>query len=346
MFKKMKNRKGFTLIEMMAVIAIVAVLVAVIVPVVGKARVKAQAAADAANLRSLSATVATRYVTITDNDELSAGLEVPDSQLRDSKLILVYKDGNELQSYYADSLVGYSCYRGVPYNSRIATSGVIDEEWDDPEGTLLFVIGAGDYAGKPLTEILLDDYISYVTSEFEKGSATAEQAIRSEAGAYYDNNEAAIKKDAFAKAYANYMMQNAETKTENSGCTQVTKYKDANGNFVSEDDARQSYVSAGNAIVTEGYDYTVNSDNAAIQAGNNAANAVNKEEYVQDAVDDEWFEIGKSGFEQGGNAFVSGMDDVTGILGDSDLGEGYEEALGDISDSINKVWNDILKQMF
>lgn len=51
------NKKGFTLIEMLVVIAIIAVLVSIIVPVVSNSTVKAAAAADAANLRSVMAEV-------------------------------------------------------------------------------------------------------------------------------------------------------------------------------------------------------------------------------------------------------------------------------------------------
>lgn len=47
------SRKGFTLIEMLVVIAIVAILVAMIVPTVASASRKATAATDAANLRSI-----------------------------------------------------------------------------------------------------------------------------------------------------------------------------------------------------------------------------------------------------------------------------------------------------
>ena len=51
------NKKGFTLIEMLVVIAIIAVLVSIIIPVVGNSTAKAQAATDAANLRSAKATL-------------------------------------------------------------------------------------------------------------------------------------------------------------------------------------------------------------------------------------------------------------------------------------------------
>ena len=49
------NKKGFTLIEMLVVIAIIAVLVSIVVPAVSNSTVKAKASTDAANLRSLAA---------------------------------------------------------------------------------------------------------------------------------------------------------------------------------------------------------------------------------------------------------------------------------------------------
>ena len=54
--KKM-NKKGFTLVEMLVVIAIIAVLVSIIIPTVTSSTDKAKAAADAANLRSAQAVV-------------------------------------------------------------------------------------------------------------------------------------------------------------------------------------------------------------------------------------------------------------------------------------------------
>ena len=59
------NKKGFTLIEMLVVIAIIAVLVAIVIPVVGNSTEKAKEAADAANIRSAIATVTTQAISST-----------------------------------------------------------------------------------------------------------------------------------------------------------------------------------------------------------------------------------------------------------------------------------------
>ena len=64
--KKM-NKKGFTLIEMLVVIAIIAVLVAIIIPVVTSSTEKAAAATNAANLRSMVAEATTKIL----GDDLS-----------------------------------------------------------------------------------------------------------------------------------------------------------------------------------------------------------------------------------------------------------------------------------
>ena len=46
------NKKGFTLIEMLVVIAIIAILVSIIIPTVSNSTKKAKEAADVANIRS------------------------------------------------------------------------------------------------------------------------------------------------------------------------------------------------------------------------------------------------------------------------------------------------------
>ena len=72
--KKM-NKKGFTLIEMLVVIAIIAVLVSIVIPVVGNSTEKAAQAKDAANIRSACAELSIALLA----DEVSAGSDVTDN---------------------------------------------------------------------------------------------------------------------------------------------------------------------------------------------------------------------------------------------------------------------------
>ena len=73
--KKLTNKKGFTLIEMLVVIAIIAVLGAIIIPTVTSATAKAAAATNAANLRSYKAELVTSY--LANGEEKLADIEAP-----------------------------------------------------------------------------------------------------------------------------------------------------------------------------------------------------------------------------------------------------------------------------
>ena len=68
---KSRNKKGFTLMEMLIVVAIIAILVAIAVPVMNSSLDKAKAATDAANLRTANAIAAVYLLehpgTATDN---------------------------------------------------------------------------------------------------------------------------------------------------------------------------------------------------------------------------------------------------------------------------------------
>ena len=83
------NKKGFTLIEMLVVIAIIAVLVAIIVPVVGNSTVKAAAATNAANLRSYASEVAVMYL----NPGTGVDVNVDDST---GEISFEDEDGNDV----------------------------------------------------------------------------------------------------------------------------------------------------------------------------------------------------------------------------------------------------------
>ena len=61
------NKKGFTLIEMLVVIAIIAVLVAIVIPTVSNSTEKAREATDAANIRAIISEVSITGMTNNQN---------------------------------------------------------------------------------------------------------------------------------------------------------------------------------------------------------------------------------------------------------------------------------------
>ena len=73
---KKLNKKGFTLIEMLVVIAIIAVLVAIIIPVISSSTTKAAAATNAANLRSVKAEATTEFLSGAINNDGYVKVEV------------------------------------------------------------------------------------------------------------------------------------------------------------------------------------------------------------------------------------------------------------------------------
>ena len=81
------NKKGFTLIEMLAVIAIIAILVAIIVPAVGSSTVKANAATNAANLRSAAASIAIEYMEggldVDEDTGVISGFSIDEPEMED-----------------------------------------------------------------------------------------------------------------------------------------------------------------------------------------------------------------------------------------------------------------------
>ena len=74
---KLKNRKGFTLMEMLIVVAIIAILVAISIPIFSTQLNKAKQATDDANLRAAKAVAVVSYLDGTLNGdgttELAAG---------------------------------------------------------------------------------------------------------------------------------------------------------------------------------------------------------------------------------------------------------------------------------
>ena len=65
--EKLQNKKGFTLVEMLIVVAIIAILIAISIPLVNNALESAKDATDDANFRSAAALGSIKYLTEGDS---------------------------------------------------------------------------------------------------------------------------------------------------------------------------------------------------------------------------------------------------------------------------------------
>ena len=120
--KKRLNKKGFTLIEMLVVIAIIAVLVAIIIPVVTSSTDKAKAAADAANLRSVLGEANTLLMTNNADDSLLGSTEFETGECKtfpDADMYILYVNPGFIKIYYKDN----DAYYGLDYFADIAEKG-------------------------------------------------------------------------------------------------------------------------------------------------------------------------------------------------------------------------------
>lgn len=122
----MRNKKGFTLIEMLVVIAIIAVLVSIVIPTITSTTDKAKAAADAANLRSALGYM--NSVLMTDEkkiDEAIGNYVAPESKYTpDAELHILYTRPGVIDVYFVDA----TGYYGLDYLAEVATNGVDSEK--------------------------------------------------------------------------------------------------------------------------------------------------------------------------------------------------------------------------
>lgn len=89
----MKRNRGFTLMEMLIVVAIIAVLAAIAIPVFNGSLHKAKVAADMANVRAYYAELQTQYITTGEYIDIDIGSE----PLQSVRRYITFLDGTTVQ---------------------------------------------------------------------------------------------------------------------------------------------------------------------------------------------------------------------------------------------------------
>lgn len=87
----MKRNRGFTLMEMLIVVAIIAVLAAIAIPVFNGSLHKAKVAADMANVRAYYAELQTQYITTGEYIEIGGDLH------ENAQRFITFLDGTKVQ---------------------------------------------------------------------------------------------------------------------------------------------------------------------------------------------------------------------------------------------------------
>lgn len=137
-----KHKKGFTLIEMLVVIAIIAILVAIIVPTVSSATIRAKAATDAANLRSVLS-IANVVLTDESADVAAATAKMTIfhcSTFPDAKPYIYYVNPGFIVAYFE---YGNACYTVDSFAEAASTGNAPVPATLPPEGTSYPVGGSG-----------------------------------------------------------------------------------------------------------------------------------------------------------------------------------------------------------
>ena len=136
---KLKNKKGFTLIEMLIVVAIIAILVAVSIPLVSSSLEKARVATDRANERAAKAAALVTYMT---EDNFAEGDTTYWYDAEDGTVVDAATSANSIPAYGQSK--GYT---GMIVRVSIGGGGeTVDVKWvtpSEPQSPGTEMIGLG-----------------------------------------------------------------------------------------------------------------------------------------------------------------------------------------------------------
>lgn len=158
---KLSKNGGFTLVEMLIVVAIIAILIAVSIPLVGSALERAREATDAANERAFKGALVSGYL-LSDGGMIENGMTEIKSSDDTKKNIYVYdaahgkvEEKTEKPTPYGKSKTdaGSSdadCEGKVLYG-KVTAAGDVVIQWSDVDTTIADVT-----AGKLVSDKLMD----------------------------------------------------------------------------------------------------------------------------------------------------------------------------------------------
>ena len=119
LLKKLRKKGGFTLAELLIVVAIIAVLVAIAIPIFTTQLEKSKEATDIANVRSAYADLVAAYITSgTDQSMTVTAKQAQDGWQGESGVIMTQIDGKESSVSFAAKT------NGSTYNVSVIGSGL------------------------------------------------------------------------------------------------------------------------------------------------------------------------------------------------------------------------------
>lgn len=154
--EKFRNKKGFTLIEMLIVVAIIAILIAISIPMVSSALERAREATDASNERSFKAALVTSYLSS------QAGMAPSGADAVSSGKVYAYDAVNGVPKEATTSLeikpYGQGTTGGGGKDSTARTNNILYGQIND-KGEVSIAWGAPKQATMPAAGTLTSDFL-------------------------------------------------------------------------------------------------------------------------------------------------------------------------------------------